>query len=554
MIASDEQRLNMDKRPCKEKELRIGTWNVLTLYKGAALNNLEEQLKQYNTDIIALQEIRWTGQGIIERKNCSLYYSCHKSKHEFGCGFIVNKKMKYEVMDFKSINHRICTLRIRGRFNNISLVSAHAPTEEKSEDIKDRFYGELEKVVSKYPNNYIKILLGDFNAKVGYEDQDNSVVGKYGIHKESNNNGIRLIGLASALNMVIGSTTFPHKQIHLATWRSPDDRTTNQIDHVLIDARHKTSMMDVRSYRGANVDSDHYLVITRIRAKINKHKYNLNKEKNDRFNIERLKQIETKKEYEEQIKTLSREIEIKANIEEEWTNLEKIIKQTVQEKIGNIGKMKRNGWFDEECKQITDEKNKKYKAMINKKFTRAAKAEYQSTRREEKRIHKKKKREFYEKELAWIQECDDRNESRKFYKQVNKMREGFQVKTLSCRNKKGNIIRNDEVLKRWKEHFQEMYGNMDNRIEIHTERLQLTQEYEEILAPTVEEVEESINKLKNNKSTGPDGLNAELFKIEEPEYINRLWKLMERIWEEETFPEKWEEGLICPIFKKGDRL
>jgi hypothetical protein len=120
-------------------------------------------------------------------------------------------------------------------------------------------------------------------------------VGKYGLHKESNDNGLRLIGLANALNMVIGSTTFPHKNIHLTTWRSPNGKTTNQIDHVLIDAGHKSNMMYVRSYRGANIDTDHYLVITRIRAKINKSKYNLNKAKCVRYNLSSLQQPEIKK-------------------------------------------------------------------------------------------------------------------------------------------------------------------------------------------------------------------------------------------------------------------
>jgi endonuclease/exonuclease/phosphatase family metal-dependent hydrolase len=86
------------------------------------------------------------------------------------------------------------------------------------------------------------------------------------LHKESNDDGLRLIGLADVLNMVIGSTTFPHKNVHLATWRTPDGKIENQIDHILIEARHKTSMMYVRSYRGANIVSDHYLVVTGIRA------------------------------------------------------------------------------------------------------------------------------------------------------------------------------------------------------------------------------------------------------------------------------------------------
>jgi hypothetical protein len=62
---------------------------------------------------------------------------------------------------------------------------------------------------------------------VGSENQGRIVVGRYSLHKESNN-GLRLIGLAAALNMVIG-TTFPYKNVHLATWRTPEGKTENQI-------------------------------------------------------------------------------------------------------------------------------------------------------------------------------------------------------------------------------------------------------------------------------------------------------------------------------------
>jgi hypothetical protein len=48
----------------------------------------------------------------------------------------------------------------------------------------------------------------------------------------------------------------------------------------LLDARHKNNMMDVRNYMGANADSDHYLVITRIRAKIGRSKYIPKRENN----------------------------------------------------------------------------------------------------------------------------------------------------------------------------------------------------------------------------------------------------------------------------------
>jgi sorting nexin-29 len=79
-------------------------------------------------------------------------------------------------------------------------------------------------------------------------------------------------------------------------------------------------------------------------------------------------------------------------------------------------------------------------------------------------------------------------------------------------------------------------------------------EVEEIPIPTLEEVNCAVLKLENDRASGPDGLNAELLKVDKIYLVNRLWKLIEKIWKEEMFPSQWEEGLICPIYKKGDRM
>jgi hypothetical protein len=39
------------------------------------------------------------------------------------------------------------------------------PTEDKIDNMKGRLYEELEHIFDKFPKYYMKILLGDFNAK-----------------------------------------------------------------------------------------------------------------------------------------------------------------------------------------------------------------------------------------------------------------------------------------------------------------------------------------------------------------------------------------------------
>jgi hypothetical protein len=78
--------------------------------------------------------------------------------------------------------------------------------------------------------------MGDFNAKVGKESGLAPNVGKYILHEETNNNGWRMLDFAITMSMAISSTFFQHKTIHKETWRSPDETTSNHIDHVIIDS------------------------------------------------------------------------------------------------------------------------------------------------------------------------------------------------------------------------------------------------------------------------------------------------------------------------------
>jgi hypothetical protein len=103
---------------------------------------------------------------------------------------------------------------------------------------------------------------------VGREDIFKPTIGNESLHETINDNGVRVVNFATSKNLVVKSTMFPHRKIHKYYWTSPDGKTHNQIDHVLVDRRRQSRILDVRSLRGADCDTDHYLVAAKLRERL----------------------------------------------------------------------------------------------------------------------------------------------------------------------------------------------------------------------------------------------------------------------------------------------
>ena len=71
------------------------------------------------------------------------------------------------------------------------------------------------------------------------------VMGKFGVGV-MNDNGERLCDFCSANGFIITGTIFPDKDIHKLTCMSPDGKTVNKIDHVLVNGNMRTSVLNTR--------------------------------------------------------------------------------------------------------------------------------------------------------------------------------------------------------------------------------------------------------------------------------------------------------------------
>ena len=86
-------------------------------------------------------------------------------------------------------------------------------------DENDKFYSDLQATMNDVSSKDMLIIMGDFNARVGQDQQHviRSGVRPFKVDIE-NQNGTRLIDFCEINNVIISNTFFKHKSIHQTSW------------------------------------------------------------------------------------------------------------------------------------------------------------------------------------------------------------------------------------------------------------------------------------------------------------------------------------------------
>jgi len=251
------------------------------------------------------------------------------------------------------------------------------------------------------------LVIGDLDAKVGSENVMGNVMGKQGCGVQ-NDNGERMKEWCAFNNMVIGGTTFPHRNNHKLTWTSPNERDQNQIDDLMVDSMWRRSLLDVKVRRGADVGRDHHLVTARVRLKLRA--AGPKKQINPRYDISGLQDPRIKSAFVLQLrnrfKALSLmdepEAEEEDPVNQQWRQVRSIFNEASKNCLGMQKTRTRKEWLRPDTWKDIEERCRLKKKINDSRSTRLQeryRAEYAETNRRVKRKIRTDKRAYVE-ELA----------------------------------------------------------------------------------------------------------------------------------------------------------
>jgi hypothetical protein len=152
---------------------------------------------------------------------------------------------------------------------------------------------------------------------------------------------------------------FPHRNIRKFAWTFPDGKTHTQIDHIFIDRRQHSSVLDIRSFKAADCDIDHYLVLEKVSERPAVSKPTTHRFLMERFNLKKLNEVEGKEQYRVEIsnrfaalENLDAEVDINRALE----TIRENIKISAKESLGYYELKKSTTWFDEGCSKFVDQR------------------------------------------------------------------------------------------------------------------------------------------------------------------------------------------------------
>lgn len=337
---------------------RICTWNVRTMAQAGKIHCALKEMERMKISIMGVSEMRWPESSYCDIDGHRVYYSgSMNGKYEHGVGMLVHRSVVKHVRNFIPVNERILLIQINASPVNTNIIQVYAPTTDHSDGEIQEFYDQIHNVIKNLPKHELLIIMGDFNARIG-KGKDGHHVGPYGLG-ERNDRGETLNMFVAEHNLIVLNTFFKLPPRRLYTWKSPKDNgedviIRNQIDYILVNARYRNSFTSVKTYPGADIQSDHNPLVGDYRTRYKK----VQRKTPKKHDIRKLKDRILKDKISKTLNENCREIEEKGgNTEEKIHSLNKAVEDIKNKFLESKGRQNKT-WMTEEILQMMEERRK----------------------------------------------------------------------------------------------------------------------------------------------------------------------------------------------------
>ncbi|XP_016106680.1 uncharacterized protein [Sinocyclocheilus grahami] len=229
---------------------------------------------------------------------------------------------------------------------------------------------------------------------------------------------------------------------------------------------------------------------------------------------------------------------------DDWTTIAKVIRETGRKVLGvSSGRRKEDKetwWWNEEVQERIQRKRLARKKWDSEK-TEKSRQEYREMQREVKIEVAKAKQKAYEDLYARL---DSKEGERDLYRLARQRdRDGKDVQQVRViKDRDGNVLTGDRrVRERWKEYFEELMNEENDRERRVVEANIVEQEVERI---TKGEVRRALKRMKRGKAVGPDDIPVEVWKCLGEMAVEFLTRLFNEVLESERMPEEWRRSVL----------
>ena len=511
-------------------------------------------MRTRNIDVLCLQEtkVKRTSYYLVDSYTFYTFSSCDSAQREhYGMGFVLSPLARKALLRMLPGTSRVAGLSLHTGAGELSLLNSYAPHNLHDPEAKQAHYDELSALVTQVEHKGPYLILGDFNARIhGRLIDEDQVLGPHLYGKGvssiggSEDNRSLLMKFCHQHQLLVSNTWFQHPSSKQVTYKEVgtsylppagtdwDPQLYAQLDFCLAPRRWKNVVRDVFSDPWANVDSDHFPLLIRIKPALGARSF---APQRPRWDFSRASQ-NAQNAFNSYIVSELSALPDDVDTDTHWHRLREVYVNAMTAHIPRHIWTPRKPWISAHTLGLIHHRgilrtqgDLSLVAQCNKDIKRSA-------RRDKK---------------TWL---DDRIQHSE-WEPIKELRKPFSAKVVHLDPPPGLLVPPDpsasEIFAAHLEQRQWAPAAEQGVEGIRSEPVCTEPPLINEGPFSMAELITAIKHLKAGKSAGSDNIPNELWKALSAEGLTSLLTFFQYCWDHGTSPSSWKHSLVVGIFKKG---